>query len=217
MPFVCLDIGNVLCRVDFTNLLTDFSEALNITPEEALHFINRSQKMHDLGLTVIRDEIKEQFDVKSPVIINKLLNSWNNCITPSLEVLDTFNHLTANHGLHVALLSNIGIEHAALMETLLSHGGFFQNAIKHFSCEVGARKPTPLFYQSFLMQYPQFHGCVYVDDVIENLEAGKKFGFQTYHFDLYNMDAQAELPEIEKLIMDSMTEVPTSKKLIIAH
>lgn len=211
MKYVALDIGNVLCRVDFSNLLIDFSEALNITPEEALHFINRSQKMHDLGLTIIRDELKEQFNIKSPATINRLLDSWNQCVIPDLTVLDTYNHLTANHNLQVALLSNIGIEHAALMETVLAHNGFFQNAIKHFSCEVGARKPSLLFYQSFLMQYPQFRGCVYVDDVVENLEAGKKFGFQTYHFALDKMDVQVELPEIEKLIMSDGEEEQNSR------
>jgi len=59
-----------------------------------------------------------------------------------------------------------------------------------------------LYYQSFLMEYPEFHGCVYVDDVAENLEAGKRYGFRPYHFDLSKMDTSQELPEIEKMILE---------------
>ena len=182
MKYVALDIGNVLCHVDFKKFLDDLSEALNITLDDATYFLNRSQKLHDLGLTVMRDELKDHFKIRSPVTIDKLLASWNQCVYPDLNVLNMFNSLTEKHNLQVALLSNIGNEHAILMERALSHNGFFQNAIKHFSCHVGARKPTLLYYQSFLIEHPKFEGCVYIDDVVENLEAGSKFGFRPYHF-----------------------------------
>jgi len=203
MMYVALDIGNVLCHVDFNQFLNDLSEALNISIDDAMYFLNRSQKLHDLGLTAMRDELRDHFKIKSPVVIDKLLKSWNNSIRPDFEVLDMFNSMSEKHNLKVALVSNIGIEHAALMEHVLDHNGFFQNAIKHFSCNVGARKPTLLYYQSFLMEHPEFTHCVYVDDAIENLETGKRFGFQTYHFALDKMDTTAELPEIEKLILST--------------
>jgi FMN phosphatase YigB (HAD superfamily) len=201
MKYVALDIGNVLCHVNFSQFLGNLSEALNITIEDATYFMNRTQKLHDLGITVMKDELKDHFHIKSPAIIEKLLGHWNECISPDYKVLDMFNSLTEKHSLQVALLSNIGIEHGALMESLLAHNGFFQSAIKHFSCEVGARKPTSLFYQSFLLEHPEFHGCVYVDDVIENLATGKRFGFQPYHLALDTMNTEEELPQIEKLII----------------
>lgn len=201
MKYVALDIGNVLCHVDFKQFLDDLSETLNITPDEAMYFLNRSQKLHDLGLTAMRDELKDHFKIKSPVTIEKLSVSWNKAIYPDLDVLDMFNAMTEKHNLQVALVSNIGNEHAKLMEEILWHNGFFQNAVKHFSCQVGARKPTLLYYQSFLMEHPKFEGCVYVDDVVENLEAGTKFGFRPYHFALDKMNVAQELVEIEKLIL----------------
>jgi FMN phosphatase YigB (HAD superfamily) len=203
MKFVALDIGNVLCHVDFSNLLRDLSETLNITTQDALYFINRSQKLHDLGLTVMKDELTDHLKIKSQVTINKLLTSWNNVVKPDLRVLNMYNKMIGEDNLQVALLSNIGIEHAALMEEVLSHNGFFKNAIRHFSCEVGARKPTALYYQSFLMSHPEFQGCVYVDDVVDNLVAGQKFGFKPYHFALDTMNIDEEFPEIEKLILGS--------------
>lgn len=209
MKYVVLDIGNVLCHVDFSNLLLDLSETLNITTQEALYFINRTQKLHDLGLTVMKDELTDHFKIKSQVTISKLIKSWNNCIKPDLQVINMFNKLIEKNNLQVALLSNIGLEHAAMMEEVLSHNGFFNNAIKYFSCEVGARKPTHIYYQSFLFSYPEFKGCVYVDDVRENLITGKKFEFQPYHFALDKMSTHEELPEIEKLIMGD-DYVPTA-------
>jgi FMN phosphatase YigB (HAD superfamily) len=202
MKYVALDIGNVLCHVDFNGFLNDLSAELNVNLEDAMYFLNRSQKKHDLGITIMRDELHDHFHIKSPVIIDRLLHSWSKSIKPDLRVLDMYNTMTEKHGLKVALLSNIGIEHAKQAEEILAHGGFFEGAIKHFSCNVGARKPTSLYYQSFLMEYPEFHGCVYVDDVLENLETGKRYGFRSYHFDLSKMDTSRELPEIEKMILE---------------
>lgn len=201
MKYLCADIGNVLCHVSFDQFLRELSEALNITLEDGKYFLNRSQKLHDLGLTVMADELRDHFKIKSPVIIEKLLATWNQCITPDLDILNMCNHLTERHDLKVALLSNIGIEHASLMEQILEHNGFFHNAIKHFSCHVGARKPTLLFYQSFLIEYPEFQGSLYIDDIVENLEMGKRFGFQPYHFALDSMNISEELSEIEKLLL----------------
>ena len=101
----------------------------------------------------------------------------------------------------MALLSNIGTEHAALMEHSLNVGTFFSGAIKHFSCFVGARKPTALFYQSFLLEHPEFYSCLYIDDLQENLDVGKRFGFQTYRFSLDPKDDAGTLTEIEQLIV----------------
>jgi FMN phosphatase YigB (HAD superfamily) len=199
--YVCLDIGNVLCHVDFNVFLADVSESLNVTTEDAMYFLNRSQKLHDLGLTVMKDELRDHLKIKSQVTIDKLLLSWNNCITPNYKVLDMFNNLTEKFDFQVALLSNIGLEHSILMEKVLDHGPFFENALKHFSCYVGARKPTSLFYQSFLWDHPEFKGCVYVDDVVENLETGSKFGFRPYHLALDSMSVEKELLEIEKAIL----------------
>jgi FMN phosphatase YigB (HAD superfamily) len=202
MKYLAVDIGNVLCHVNFDKFLCQLSEALNITLEDAKYFLNRSQKLHDLGLTVMADELRDHFKIKSPVVIDKLLHTWDGSLVPDLDVLNMCNHLTEHHDLKVALLSNIGIEHTSLMEQILEHNGFFHNAIKHFSCQVGARKPSLLFYQSFLMEHPEFQGCLYIDDIVDNLEAGKKFGFRCYHFALDSMDIQAELPEVEKAILD---------------
>jgi hypothetical protein len=112
----------------------------------------------------------------------------------------------------VALLSNIGVEHAVMMENTLKHGGFFPDAIKHFSCDVGARKPSMIYYQSFLWQYPEFKGCLYVDDLQENLDSGAKFGFRPFHLDLSKPGVDDKIREIEKIVIEtSSSKVKNSR------
>ena len=116
-------------------------------------------------------------------------------------MLFQLNDLRLSHNLQVALLSNIGVEHAAMMNQVLQDGDFFQGAIKHFSCDVGARKPSKLFYQSFLQQHPEFVGSLYVDDLVENLEASRQFGFRTLHMSLEQSDVDLKILQIEILVV----------------
>jgi len=213
MIYVALDIGNVLVHADFSAFLKRLSKTLNITLEEAMYFMNRSQKLHDLGLTKMSDELRDHFKIRSPVIIDELVTDWNNVIQPAHYILDILNKLIKNNDLKVALLSNVGLEHAQRMEYVLNYGGFFKNSIKHFSCDVGARKPTILYYHTFLQLHPEFHGCVYVDDLQENLDASKQFGFKTFRFSLEEMTSAAytqtkyydKVAEFERVILDQPT------------
>jgi hypothetical protein len=151
----------------------------------------------------MEDELKDKFNVKSPVTIKRLVKAWNDSVMPNLFMLDKLNELRSEHNLQVALLSNIGVEHAEMMEDKLSHNGFFPGAIKYFSCFVGARKPSLIYYQSFLLAYPEFKGCLYIDDLQENLNASKQFGFQTYRLSLLEHGVEDKINEIKDLIVKS--------------
>lgn len=201
MNYICLDIGNVLCRVDALPFLENVSETFNVTLPEASRFLKRFQQLHDLGYTTMEDELKDRFGAKSPVTLGKLVQSWNDSVTPDIHMISRLNYLREEHNLKVALLSNIGIEHVGKLETKLAHGDFFPNVIKHFSCFVGARKPSTIFYQSFLLQYPEFKGCLYVDDLQENLDASKAFGFQTFRLALDEPNPDARIQELEEQIV----------------
>jgi FMN phosphatase YigB (HAD superfamily) len=203
MKFIAVDIGNVLCTVNAQPFLENLSETFNITIQEAQYFLKRFQRIHDLGHTTMEDELREKFNVKSKIIINKMVQSWNNSIMPYVPILNKFNELKSKYDLQVALLSNIGIEHAEMMEEKLKHNGFFSDAIKHFSCDVGIRKPSSIFYQSFILQYPKFKGCLYVDDLEDNLIAGAKFEFKPFKFDLdETLSVSEKILEIEKIIIE---------------
>lgn len=204
MKYICLDIGNVLCEVHSEPFLAQISSTFNVTIPDASRFLKRFQQLHDLGFTTMADELKDTFDVKSPIIIDRLVDSWNSSIVPNMKILDALCDLSeSSHDLQVALLSNIGVEHADMMEEKLAHRNLYPKAIKHFSCYVGARKPSSLFYQSFLLQYPEFYGSLYVDDLKENLDAGAKFKFVPFHFDLKEQNFPSKIKDIEQFIINS--------------
>lgn len=204
MKYIALDIGNVLCHLIPAPFLEKLSETCNIDYSEANRFLKKFQQLHDLGYTTMEDELSDKFKIKSPVILKSLVYYWNNSIVPNLYVLDELNNMRNEYNLQVALLSNIGVEHASIMNEKLERNGFFKGAIKHFSCFVGARKPSSIYYQSFVLQYPEFKGCLYVDDLHENLNASKSFGFKPFHFTLENSDSiqiSNKIKELKSLII----------------
>lgn len=198
MKYIALDIGNVICHANMNKFIGEISETFNISIDEATRFLRSFQQMHDLGLTNMESQLRVWFDCKSEITSKKLINHWCDSIFPSIEMVEMLTGLL-NSGVNIALLSNIGIEHAELLQHKIPT--IYNGSIKHFSCFVGARKPSMLYYQSFLLQHPEFKGCLYVDDLMENLEASKQFGFQPYHFTLEQPGVAYQVHEIEKIIL----------------
>jgi hypothetical protein len=184
--YLALDIGQVLCHVDEFPFVSGVSETLNVSTGDVERVMRRMWELHDLGHANIRDELAEKLHVKSPILLDKLSVLWDTVVFPNNIVIDFINDMRIKYNIKVALLSNIGIEHAALMKTVLSRGGLYEDSIKHFSCSVGARKPSYLYYQSFLSMHPEFKGCMYIDDRPINIEVGKIFDFKSYCFSLAN-------------------------------
>ncbi len=187
MKYACFDIGNVLCHVDFDGIQNHLSKTLNISRAEAMYFLNRVQKLHDLGLTNLSDELRDHFKIHSEVIVNEIIKTWNACIVPNYPILDILSQLEDEHGLKIAILSNIGYEHKLNLQDIMrgDHKGVvLNNSVQYLSCDVGCRKPSMLYYHTFLQLNPKFKGSIYVDDLQENLDASKPFGFQTYKFNL---------------------------------
>jgi FMN phosphatase YigB (HAD superfamily) len=187
MKYIALDVGNVLVSVNFNVFLTKLSKQLNITMEDASYFFNRVQKLHDVGYTRLADELKDHFKIKSEVVIDELLTHWGEVIGRADYMMDFLEPIVKGWDLQIALLSNVGIEHTIRMKEELNgypNNGFFDNAVKFFSCEVGVRKPSLLYYQTFLQLYPEWRNCGYVDDLQCNLDAAAKFGFRTFRFAL---------------------------------
>jgi hypothetical protein len=161
--------------------------------DEGIYFLNRTQKLHDLGLTLMKDELIDHFKIKSTILVDELLEYWNRSVCPDPIVIEKFITLMSKHDVNVALLSNIGIEHSKLIDDIFKNNGFYSDlkpVVKHFSCFVGARKPSALYYQSFMLQYPEFRGALYIDDLQDNLDASIKFGLKPYKFALSSFWAQ---------------------------
>lgn len=188
MRYLAVDLGNVICNVDFNPFILHLSRTLNVSIDDVNYFLNRTNKLHDLGITSVSDELKDHFKIRSSVLIDELLVSWNSVIGGNKKMVAFLTRLLQAKDTEVALLSNIGTDHAALLRDLLTPF-VFDSSIKFLSCEVGARKPSLLYYKTFLDIYPNFKGCLYLDDRMENVEVGRKMGLNAVHFVLDKTDA----------------------------
>lgn len=170
--FVAFDIGNVLCHIDL-NIFYEFmvERFLVSTKEQAEEFIGGIQYPQDLGLYNIRQGFY-RFNPHLPRhTLQALYEVWIGTVEPSEPMLELVEEVIAC-GYSVALLSNIGFDHAGVVRSKCK---IFSKCIQHFSCEVGARKPSKLFYQSFILQNNFPKTTMFFDDRKENLEAAKGY------------------------------------------
>lgn len=176
---IALDIGNVLCRVNLQPFFDKVYNLLGWQKNRILSFCNAVH--HDLGITDVIMDFKKEFGRDfSNETYQDLLNAWLKCVWIEDDMVDFMNKLVKTE--RVALLSNIGPDHAFLMRN--KYSSFVNKCSQHFSCEVGARKPTKLFFQSFLLEYPGNEGILFIDDRIENLFMAQRLGFDARFFDL---------------------------------
>lgn len=192
MKYLAVDLGNVVCGVDFTAFISKLSKCINVSFSDVDYFLNRTQKLHDLGLTDLRSELQDHFKIHSESMVDELMVEWNNTISANPHMISILAELIHQDAVKVALLSNIGFEHAAVMESILTKD-VYDHSIKFFSCQVGARKPTYLYYKTFLDMYPDFKGCLYLDDRPENIKAGDEFGFNTRNFVLSDLKSDTQV------------------------
>jgi FMN phosphatase YigB (HAD superfamily) len=178
MKYAAFDVGNVLVRVDFDPFEKAF-ESYSID-DNYMDFLLDLHGAQDIGLTTIARHAKLAFGA-SQECCEHLMEAWDHIIVPNPKMCTLLQELK-DDGVNIAILSNMGIEHAKLMRK--KYPEIFEGCTLHLSCEVGARKPAKLYYQSFLQDHPEFKGCVYVDDRDDNLATGLKYGFTSYKFDL---------------------------------
>jgi len=170
---IAFDIGNVLFHFDLTPLL-DLLIGLNIVENnaQAYEFMGGSfQHSQEIGLYDIKQSFYQLNQSLSYHTLQDIHDRWMETFTPSLPMLDVVEELIAKKH-KVALLSNIGPDHAKFVRDKCK---IFGDCIQHFSCDVGARKPTRLYYQSFLIQYGWPNNSLYFDDREDNIAIGSEF------------------------------------------
>ncbi len=219
---VAFDIGNVLCQFDIMLFVKKLAEIANISDHDAYFFLDHLQKMQDIGVTSVAHGLEYKFKLSGEEL-NTLLDAWNKTLSPNEMMLKFLDSLRAD-GVKIALLSNMGPEHIEYLRSTCPQ--MFEGTIQHISCEVGARKPQKLFFQSFCLDNDEFlksglnfseeesvidfSGCLYVDDLEDNLKVGKKYGFKIYHF---NLDETLKLSlGKQKMELDKLKHIIYNKR-----
>lgn len=181
---ICFDIGNVIVTCDVDRFVDEIG--IYLSPKKnkkfkALRYLVQTQ--HDVGLTTLRNFF-EHFDTDlSFHSLNEIIQEWCNLIKMNNEMYDLILNLKKQN-VKIAYLSNIGYEHAVHLTT--RYPELFENTLKHFSYEVGARKPTKLYFQSFLHEADPIRAgdCLFIDDLKYNCDMAESLGFKTYQFSL---------------------------------
>ena len=141
------------------------------------------QTQHDLGIVTYRNFF-EHFDMSiSKEKVNQILELWNQAVKPNDEMVEFVLDFKKKNG-NIAYLSNIGYEHSQYLTK--SYPELFDKALLHFSCEVGARKPTKLYFQSFLKEVPDHlpKTHLFIDDREDNCAMALRLGFMPFQFSL---------------------------------
>jgi len=200
MKYICLDIGNVICKVDFTNFTNKMVSLLNITPEAAWQFLVDVQPAHDKGNIYI-DEALAQNYMATKSTRKELVEEWNKTVTSDTRML-SWIHTLLEQEVEVALLSNMGWEHAEIIRDIITPK-IYDQCRTFLSCEMNVRKPMMEYYELITLFDPQYKGSVYLDDRPENIEAGIKAGFngQLFELDKENANLEQRLAEIEKSVL----------------
>lgn len=194
---VCFDLGNVICRVDFTDFL-DFIVNQDIVKDQetAYEFLSGIQHPQDLGLYNIRQGFYRFYPHISKQVLRELHDIWNGVVKPSDTMLGLLDDLLSDN-FEIALLSNIGFDHSSVLRNKCD---VFKKCQQHFSCEVGARKPSKLFYQSFFLQCGWSNDVPFFDDIFDNIKGAEGYlkGIQ-FNLEDFKSDAEAAAFVKEKL------------------
>jgi len=191
---IAFDLGNVIFNYDLDNFIKQIrshDDARKIFPNynEAKIFVQESEHLSYIGATTLYKRLSHKFSHLSEDNKISIINTWNNIIYPDQRMLDFIEELKKEN-VKIALLSNMGLEHAEYLRN--KYPEVFDVEAIHLSYEVGAFKPTKLFYQSFLLEYPDFSECVYLDDLEENILMGSRFKFNSVLFDLKKLSQESE-------------------------
>lgn len=206
---IAFDIGNVFFELELGNFTEEF-DAYFKGRYDSILFLKELQGPQDTGLTNIRRNLEilihKIYPKESSSSINesidKLCGAWCNILKPS-EIMLEFSEELKNDGVKVALLSNVGQEHAEYLSN--NYSNLFNNATLHLSYEVGARKPSDLYFKSFLSDHPDFKNCIYLDDLKENVDKGLKYKFDARVFNINDFkNAENKLKECIKKIKEDI-------------
>lgn len=194
MKCVALDLGNVLLEIDFAPFEAAWQELGYHETEHYMDFLSDLHGQQDVGLTTVMRHLKERFGTP-PEKLSFMSDAWDAIVKPHNQMLEFVEKLERELNAQVAILSNIGLEHSRLLRNKypkILGGG---DRILHLSCEVGVRKPTKLYYQSFIWDYPEFKGAVYLDDLKDNCDRGAEYGLNSIQFELDKNLTNGKVPK----------------------
>ncbi|MBI1324854.1 HAD-IA family hydrolase [bacterium] len=185
---VIFDFGNVIAHFDYRIAANRLGEPLGLSGERlmeratSLGFRNLLMDFESgrVGPDAFVAELKVRLGL--PQSPSQITADWADIFTAN-EPVHALAHELGDSGVKLVLGSNTNAIHAShfvrQFDSLLSR---FESLV--FSHEVGAMKPADAFYRRCVeVSGSPAARCVFIDDMLENVEGAKAAGLQALHFD----------------------------------
>lgn len=182
------DIGRVLLDFDFETSLSRLLPPGTPDPQARMARLIARKDDFEAGSIPVDEYITWALDVMgSNASHDEFRHWWQRIFTPNEPMWKTVRALAAG-GHHLILFSNTNAIHCPWVFEEYPEFSLFPEAV--LSYQAGSIKPHPEIYQHAI----DTHGLdpaatLYIDDLPQNIATGRKFGFQSFQYDLKNHPA----------------------------
>ncbi len=182
------DIGRVLLDFHFEPSLARLLSPSTGDVDERLSRLLERKDEFEAGAIHVDHYTSWALEVLgSEVTPGEFHDAWQQIFTPNEPMWVTVRKLAAD-GHRLILFSNTNAIHCPWMFDQFPEFSLFNGAVLSF--EVGSIKPHPEIYQYAIDSHALVPSEVlYIDDLPDNIAAGKRFGFRCFQYDLNDHSA----------------------------
>jgi len=182
------DIGRVLLDFDFESSLARLLPAGTPDARERVSRLLDRKDEFETGRIAVDTYVDWALGILgSHATPAEFKQAWQQIFTPNRPMWDCVRALAAE-GHRLILFSNINGIHCPWIFTNFPDFALFDAGVLSF--EVGAIKPHAEIYQHAIDHHGLVpHETLYIDDLPQNIAAGREFGFRCWQYDLHQHDA----------------------------
>ena len=176
------DLGGVLVDLNWDRVCAPLVELSNKKAGDVLREVSEGPQVRLLMLGQLSStEFHKTLCERLGIVLayEDFISVWVRLLTANEEIVPLVERLKDNHRL--VLASNTDEIHFTYS---VQHFGVLSNFDQHFlSYEMGLLKPDPEFFLRMLrdLGLPPTE-CIFIDDVIENVESARSLGITALHF-----------------------------------
>lgn len=181
MPQALLfDIGNVLVRFDFSHAALKFASRSNATAQEVLSLLAPFKDDLESGRIADDDFISQSVKrIGFRGTREEFVEIWGDIFTANAPMITQVRELAGRMPLY--LLSNTSGLHKTWLFEKFDVFGLFAGGI--YSHEARCMKPhEPIFHEAIRAFSLEPQHTLYIDDLPDNIETGKRLGFQCHQY-----------------------------------
>ncbi|HBV21732.1 MAG TPA: HAD family phosphatase [Nitrosomonas sp.] len=179
------DIGRVLLDFDFEQSLKQLLPPETPNANERIKCILDRKDLLEAGLITSEEYTSWALDIlQNNVTVPQFHHAWRSIFTLNKPMWQNVHEL-AETGHRLILISNINAIHYPWIITEFPQFSYFEEAILSF--KIGLLKPQTEIYQYAISHYNLVpEKTIYIDDLPQNIAAGRQFRFQCWCYDIYN-------------------------------